>query len=76
YVERTTVTVPYGAVDAHHLRVTHERDGGVTETHYWFAADPALRRVMVRYEGPYGVRYALKKFGLWAYWNRNEPRPE
>ncbi|MCP3905367.1 MAG: hypothetical protein GY715_17200, partial [Planctomycetes bacterium] len=49
YVERTTVTVPYGAVDAHHLRVTHERDGGVTETHYWFAADPALRRVMVRY---------------------------
>jgi hypothetical protein len=75
YVERTTVTVPFGAIDAHHLRVTHQSDGGVTETNYWFAADPALRRVMVRYEGPYGVRYALKKYGFWAYWDTNEKRP-
>ncbi len=73
YVERTTVQVPYGAVDAHHLRVTHDPDGGRTTSDYWFAADPDLRHVMVRYEGPYGVRYELKRLAWWAYWA--EPRP-
>jgi hypothetical protein len=76
YVERETVSVPYGEVDAHHLRVTHARDGGTTTTDYWFAADEAdMRHVMVKYHGPYGVRYELKRLGWWAYWDRGEGRP-
>lgn len=73
YVERGIVNVPYGPVDAHHLRVTHARDGGVTATDYWFAADPSMRHVMVKYAGPYGVQYELKRLEWWAYWA--EPRP-
>lgn len=73
YVERAKVEVPYGPVDAHHLRVKHERDGGVTQSDYWFAADAAMRHVMVKYAGPYGVKYELKRLEWWAYWG--EPRP-
>ncbi|MCA9290166.1 MAG: hypothetical protein KDA25_03495 [Phycisphaerales bacterium] len=75
YVGRERIRVPYGEVDCHHLRVSHAPDGGVGSSDYWFAADRALLHVMVRYEGPYGVRYALKHRGWWAYWDRTQPRP-
>ncbi|NNM27531.1 MAG: hypothetical protein HKO59_16390 [Phycisphaerales bacterium] len=72
---RETLSLPYGSVDSHHLRVTHQRDGGTRETNYWFAAEPGMQRVMVQYRGPYGVEYRLKRFGRWAYWNRGEAAP-
>ena len=73
YVGRERITVPYGSVDVHHLVVEHRPVGGTTTSNYWFAADPEMRRVLVQYEGPYGVTYALKRLEWWAYWN--EPRP-
>lgn len=74
YAGRETLTLPYGTLDAHHLRVTHRRDGGTQHSDYWFAAD-TMQNVMVQYKGPYGVEYRLKRLGRWAYWNRNEERP-
>ena len=74
YVARETITVPYGTVDTHHLRVEHSMDGGATRSDYWFAADRRMRHVLVRYAGPYGVTYRLKTLDWWAYWA--EPRPE
>jgi len=71
---RETLNVPYGTVDTHHLKVTHEQFGGATESHYWFAADPDMRRVLVQYKGPYGVEYTLKRLDWWAYWS--EPKPK
>ena len=53
----------------------YSRDGGVTRSDYWFASDPSLRHVMVRYEGPYGVRYTLKELAWWAYWEQGTPAP-
>ena len=35
-----------------------------------------VRHVMVKYDGPYGVKYELKKLAWWAYWDRSQPRPE
>ncbi len=75
YVGRETLNLPYGAVEAHHLRVTHARDGGTTTSNYWFAADVSMRHVMVQYEGPYGVEYKLKKLGWWTYWDRSQRKP-
>ena len=75
YEGRETIEAPYGRVETHHLRVTHEPMGGVAESHYWFAADEtAMRHVLVKYEGPYGVKYELKQLGWWAYWK--DPKPE
>lgn len=75
YEGRVTLDVPYGQVDAHHLRVTHEPMGGVSESHYWFAAErEAMRHVLVQYRGPYGVSYRLKRLDWWAYWS--DPKPE
>ncbi|MHC5022709.1 MAG: hypothetical protein ACYTGG_02190 [Planctomycetota bacterium] len=74
YAGRETVEVPYGEVDAHHLRVAHDSIGGVEHTDYWFAAAPSLRHVLVQYEGPWGVKYRLKRLDWWAYWS--DPRPE
>lgn len=74
YVGAETLEVPYGRVDTHHLRITHESIGGATESHYWFAADPELRHVLVRYTGPFGVAYKLKRLAWWAYWS--DPKPE
>lgn len=71
-----TITVPYGTLRVHHLRVQHKKDGGVTESDFWFAADPNLLNVMVQYEGPHGTRYRLKKYGWWAYWDRSQPKPD
>jgi hypothetical protein len=75
YVARDTLDLPYGRVEAHHLRVDHEPDGSATGSDYWFAADDALRHVMVKYAGPYGVRYDLKKLGWWAYWDQGQAPP-
>lgn len=76
HVGRETIDVPYGEIEAHHLRVTHARHGGTTTSDYWFAADPDMRHVMVKYEGPFGVRYELKALDWWAYWDRSRPRPQ
>lgn len=73
YVGLEQLDLPYGAVAAHHLQVTHDEIGGTTTSDYWFAADPALRHVMVQHEGPWGVRYRLARLDWWAYWS--EPRP-
>ncbi len=74
YIARETITVPYGSVETHHLRVEHARDGRTTQSDYWFAADPEKLNVMVKYEGPHGVKYELKRLDWWAYWS--EPKPE
>ena len=74
YIGRETINVPYGDLDTHHLRVEHAEMGGTTRSDYWFAADVNLRHVLARYEGPYGVRYRLKRLDWWAYWQ--DPRPE
>ena len=80
YIARETITVPYGSIETHHLRVEHARDGRTTQSDYWFAA-PApgsqngdMLNVMVKYEGPHGVKYELKRLDWWAYWS--EPKPE
>ena len=76
YVGAETISVPYGTVPTHHLRVTHEAQGGTETSDYWFAADATdMRHVLVRYEGPYGVTYRLKALDWWAYWDRSAPRP-
>jgi hypothetical protein len=76
YVGRETISVPYGEVETHHLRVTHVRDGGTDASEYWFAADAkTMRHVLVRYKGPHGVTYALKALDWWAYWDRSAKRP-
>ncbi len=73
-VGRKSITVPYGTIDAHHLVVEHAEQGGTTRSDYWFAADDAMRHVLVKYEGPYGVKYELKRLDWWAYWA--DPRPQ
>ncbi len=74
YAGRETIEVPLGAIETHRLRVRHAEDGGATESHYWFAADPEMQHVMVQYTGPYNVTWRLKRFDRWAYWS--DPRPE
>ncbi len=73
-VGRESITVPYGTIDAHHLVVEHAEQGGATRSDYWFAANEAMRHVLVKYQGPYGVKYELKRLDWWAYWS--EPRPQ
>jgi len=67
------LSVPYGTLETHRLVVEHPADGGARRSVYWFAADPNLRHVLVKYEGPYGVRYELARLDWWAYWQ--DPRP-
>lgn len=74
YVERVTLSVPYGTLDTHHLRVEHRLDGTTVSSDYWFAADPELLHVMVKYEGSRGVTYELKHLDWWAYWSDPKPR--
>ncbi|NQY92437.1 MAG: hypothetical protein HRT46_12395, partial [Deltaproteobacteria bacterium] len=74
YVGRERITVPYGSIETHHLQVEHAPVGGASASDYWFAAEPDMRNVLVRYEGPFGVKYALKRLGWWAYWA--EPQPQ
>lgn len=68
-----TITVPYGTLRAHHLRVDHEIDGRTVATDYWFSAEPGMRNVLVQYEDAIGTVYRLKRFDWWAYWS--DPRP-
>ena len=68
------MTVPYGELEVHHLRVEYANRPAGRVSEYWFAADPALRHVLVRYAGPFGVNYELKQLAWWAYWA--EPRPQ
>jgi len=75
YIGEEDITVPYGKLNAHHLRIDHAEDGGETESHFWFAADPKLLNVMVQYEGPYGIKYKLKNYGWWACWDRSAKKP-
>jgi hypothetical protein len=76
YLGKEDVTVPFGRLLTHHFRIEHAADGGVTQSDYWLAADPGLRHVAVRYRGPYGVEYRLKKLGWWAYWDGSQARPD
>ena len=50
----------------------------MTQSDYWFAAPSSqngdMLNVMVKYEGPHGVKYELKRLDWWAYWS--EPKPE
>lgn len=73
YFGAETISVPFGTVRTHHLRVSHPHDGGAGFSDYWFAADDH-RHVLVQYEGPYSVTYRLKRLDWWAYWS--DPRPE
>jgi hypothetical protein len=62
YIGRETLDLPIGQMPAHHLRIgAHD---------YWFAADPALQHVMVRYEGPNAMSYRLAQVERRAYWER------
>lgn len=74
FIAIETLDVPYGSVETFHLRVTHEPIGSTDESHYWFATDPAMRHVLVQYQGPWGITYRLKRLEWWAYWS--DPRPE
>ena len=76
FVGKETITVPYGEVVTYHIRVDHDCDGDVNQSDYWFSADPDMRRVLVKYEGTYNVRYELKQLAWWAYWDRGNPQPE
>jgi hypothetical protein len=60
YAGLETLDLPIGQTAAHHLRIG--------EHDYWFAADPATRHIMVRYEGPGGVTYRLAAVERRAYW--------
>lgn len=73
-VGREPVACGLGMVETDHLVVEHASVDGCTESHYWFAVDPALRRVMVRHTGPWGTEYVLRRIDWWAYWS--DPKPE
>ncbi|MCZ6837248.1 MAG: hypothetical protein O7G85_15845 [Planctomycetota bacterium] len=75
YVSLESISLPYGDLEAHHLVVEHETDGKSSQSEYWFASDPGMRHVMVKYEGPYGLRYELKRLDWWAYWSDPKPDP-
>ena len=69
--------LPVGKVRAHRLAVSPVEGANADNTHhYWFAAEgghsgktPGLH-VMVRYQGPMGITYALKSQTRAAYWKR------
>lgn len=70
-----TLELPIGEVRAHHVRFYHDEFPkgeyrlGIPQMHdYWFAADPALRHVMVQYRGPDGQSYRLRAVERRAYW--------
>jgi hypothetical protein len=65
YRGEETLDLPAGKIDAHHLVLWLAPDW---EEHYWFAADPQLRHLLVRYEGAHGVSYRLKRVERRAYW--------
>jgi hypothetical protein len=76
YAGREALHLPYGDVQAHRLRVEWA-DNKEHAADLWFAADATnMRRVLVKYDGAYGVKYELKKLGWWKYWDHTQPRPQ
>lgn len=78
-VGKQTLELPHGRVEAYHLRVVYDGTKGfpgpeLAVREYWFAADPGLQHIMVKYEGPAPgggrVTYALKSVERRAYWIR------
>jgi hypothetical protein len=74
FVDTVLITVPFGEVETYHVRVLHKPVQGTSESHYYFATDPQLRRVLVQYIGPFGVTYKLRRLERWAYWS--DPKPQ
>ena len=73
YVGREELDLPLGKVAAHHLRVQGIEEGGGGARHdLWFDARGAAPwlHVLVRYQGPNGVTYALQDHERTAYWER------
>lgn len=69
YIGREQLDLPIGPTEAHALEL---RYAGPTRearppVRLWFAADPALLHIMVKYEGP-GQTYALQSVQRDAYW--------
>jgi len=64
--------LPIGEIEAYKIAVAVPRKAPAglagRHWHYWFAADPKLRHVMVAYEGPDGITYRLKSLRREAYW--------
>jgi hypothetical protein len=62
--------LPVGKVRAHELQLV--KPDGAVEARYWFAADASAPwlHALVRYEGPQGVTYRLKRHERKAYWKR------
>lgn len=81
FERKETLELPIGTVEAYRLRVgpTEGTSNDSTirglnqSSTYWFAADggPDWLHIMVKYEGPYSVKYELKSMKRWAYWKRN-----
>ncbi len=67
YRGRETLELPAGAMEAHHL-VLDVAPGW--QEHYWFAADPPMLNILLRYEGPKGQSYLLRSVERRAYWRR------
>jgi len=77
---KETLDLPIGKVEAYRLRVGpmggtegDSKDNGIDQgSVYWFAADggPEWLRIMVKYDGPFGVKYELKSKKRWDYWVR------
>ncbi len=65
YRGEETLKLPIGEVDAHHLVLWLAPDW---EEHYWFASDPKMLHVLVRYKGSHGIEYRLKELDRCAYW--------
>jgi hypothetical protein len=66
---RETLELPCGSVPAARVDLVA---AGEVRARYWFALDggaPWLH-ALVRYEGPYGVRYFLRSIERTAYWQR------
>ena len=72
YAGKQALELPAGRLEAHALQFQFDDRTSVPKGpkihRYWFAADPALRHVMVRYQGPDGQTYALRSVERRAYW--------
>ncbi len=77
YQGKEMLDLPIGKVEAYKLQVVMEGSdgadipGGGVAT-YWFAADGGAEwlHIMVKYDGPFGVKYELKSKKRWDYWVR------
>jgi len=62
--------LPIGKVRAHEVELV--KPDGQIEARYWFAADGTapMLHALVRFEGPQGITYRLKRHERLAYWKR------